>query len=224
MGSSLPLYPSCFLQINENKHKKKVRPLPKDGRVRLFFKHRKARDIAAEKLEDAADELIDTVQKAKLVLASDKADKEMQHDALESMLLDVTDPSISYIDEYAPQCYGIEFPVRWFWEAFFIRQDCTRKPGSEFDTGRPSVPAFQDMNIAALRGKPKDGSPRAVVLHQGDAKSAVSPFELVMAYEEHGRVLPVVSDFDCFLVGTKGVSFSAPSSPDQLDVLKWQMS
>jgi hypothetical protein len=44
---------------------------------------------------------------------------------------------------------------------------------------------------------------------------------LVMAYEEHNRVMPVVSDFDCFIVGTRGVRYEEPMASDQLDILQW---
>jgi hypothetical protein len=36
-----------------------------------------------------------------------------------------------------------------------------------------------------------------------------------------GRVRPVVSDFDCFLVGTRRVHFCKPLPAEQLAVLKW---
>ena len=34
-------------------------------------------------------------------------------------------------------------------------------------------------------------------------------------------MLPVVSDFDCFLVGTRRVQYTDPLPPDQIEVLKW---
>lgn len=36
-----------------------------------------------------------------------------------------------------------------------------------------------------------------------------------------GRVLPVVSDFDCFLVGTRRVQYNMPLPPDQQKALHW---
>lgn len=184
--------------------------------------------------------------------------------ALDCMLLDVETPSITPIDDYAPSCYGIEMPERLFWEAYFVRQDCTRNPGSIYDSGRPSQPAFQDMNFAALRAEPHEGAPKAVINQNADRDDPMNPFELLMAYEEKGtlsvcmvdasyccgvcdfqacshflllrlspsfhpllyfanagRVLPVVSDFDCFLVGTRRVQYSMPLASDQLEVLRW---
>lgn len=212
-----------FLQISENKHKRRIRTLPRDGTVRLFFKSdaRRSRDIVAETLEEVAEEMMQIVKEARRVLADDKADSSSHKDAMDSMLLDMSNPSISYIDNYAPQCYGLDIPVRLLWEVFYERQDCSRKPGSEYDIGRPSQPAFQDMNFAALRCTPNEGSPRVVLMQNADADSPMNPFEILMAYEDeqNGQVLPVVSDFDCFLVGTRGVRYSSPLPSCQLETL-----
>jgi len=184
-----------FLQLGENKHKSKIRPPSKEGVVRLFYpgEARRARDIAAENLERVAHEMMQTVTRAKKVLDNNDASKEDRDSAMECMLLDMNDPKIVYLDEYAPDRYGFEIPERLFWEAYFSRQDCTRKPGSEYDIGRPSQPAFQDMNFAALRAQPKEDAPRACVYQYADPGEPMNPFELLVAYEEHGRVMPVVS-------------------------------
>eukprot|EP00969_Alexandrium_andersonii_P009916 432725-Alexandrium_andersonii.AAC.1 len=46
-----------------------------------------------------------------------------------------------------------------------------------------------------------------------------------MAYEEGdaeaGKVTPVVSDFDCFLVGTRGVEYREPLGEQESSILKW---
>merc|ERR1712032_1115213 len=42
-----------------------------------------------------------------------------------------------------------------------------------------------------------------------------------MAYEEHGRVKPVVADFDCFLLGSRGVKYEKPIPPEQVKIVKW---
>ena len=84
--------------------------------------------------------MIATVEKAKVVLANASAPTEIQKDALDAMLLDMKDPRVVYLDSYAPHRYGFEIPERLFWEAYFTRQDCTRAPGSQYDTGRPSMP------------------------------------------------------------------------------------
>ena len=60
----------------------------------------------------------------------------------------------------------------------------------------------------------EDGSPhpRPVVL-QWDAAQPLNPAGLLMAYEEEA-VLPVVSDMDAFLVGSRGVRLQ-PLQPEQ---------
>ena len=212
-----------FLQISKNTHKRMVKKLPKDGVIRIFFSGdaRGDRDIAAEKLEAIADAMLKTVAEAKEILADKNADKEERRDAKASLSLDMRDPSISYIDEYSPEAFGIEIPSRLFWEAYVVRQDITREHGSMYDTGRPSQPAFQDMNFAALLAAPREDTPRAVLYQNADEGSPMNPFELLMAYEENDRVKPVVSDFDCFLVGTRGVRYETPLPNDQMDTLKW---
>ena len=215
-----------FLQIGENRHKRLIRTLPKDGTLRLFFPSAsaKSRDIAVANLERICEEMLDTTSRAKEVIADEHSSEGSREDAKETLLWDMTDPVIRFLDETSPQSYGVEIPVRLFWEAYIVRQDISRKPGSQYDTGRPSCPPFQDMNFAALRAKPRPGHPRCVIWQNADPTDPMNPYELLMAYEEHGKVLPVVSDFDPFLVGTRRVAFDPiggqlPS--DQLDIMKW---
>jgi hypothetical protein len=217
-----------FLQIGENRHKGLIRTLSKDGAVRLFFPpaSAKSRDVAVANLKRICEEMLDTCSRAKQVLADENSNKESREEANESLLLEMTDPVIRLIDDCSPQSYGVEIPVRLFWEAFIVRQDITRRSGSQYDTGRPSCPCFQDMNFAALRSKPRQGHPRAVIWQNADPTEPMNPQELLMAYEENSRVLPVVSDFDPFLVGTRRVPFDPidgqlPS--DQLEIMKWSV-
>lgn len=42
-----------------------------------------------------------------------------------------------------------------------------------------------------------------------------------MAYEENNKVTPVVSDFDCFLLGTRGVRIHEPFREKDLSMLSW---
>jgi len=212
-----------FLQISENAHKKKVRPLPKNGTVRLFFPGGdgvRARDSVSNKLESVATDMLDIVKEARRTLNDARADSRARKDAVESMMLDMVDPSIVYIDDYAPTSYGLEFPLRLFWEAFVIRQNIDRRPGSQYDGGRPSQPAFQDMNIGSLQAPRTDGKPTPVLIQNDRDLDPFNPFELLMAYEENGRVLPVVSDFDSFLVGTRGVAYTSPLPSDQVEIMK----
>ena len=113
--------------------------------------------------------------------------------------------------------YGLDVPERVFFEAYINKQDITRD-GSEYESGRPSEPAFQDMNGACVR-KYKGSGPRAVVL-QTCLSEALRPQSLVVAYEEDGCVTPVASDFDCFILGTRGVVYDSPLPDDQVELTK----
>jgi hypothetical protein len=58
--------------------------------------------------------------------------------------LKMDDPSIEKINNYSPKCFGLEMPKRLFWEGYVMRaKDISRHPGSDFETGRPSIPGFQ---------------------------------------------------------------------------------
>jgi hypothetical protein len=83
------------------------------------------------------------------------------------------------------------------------------------------------MNFASIKNDCEKDVPRAVVWQYTDPY--LSPNEpdpdpmmaqtLLMAYEENGRVKPVVSDFDCFLLGTRGVRFQNPLPDDQVGLV-----
>ena len=101
------------------------------------------------------------------------------------------------------------------------------------------MPEFQTMNVETLRknsnkrGKALSLSsePRPVLYHMGcgskgepsENSNPLCPLGLLMAYEENnescGKVTPVVSDFDCFLVGTRGVGFHAPLGEQEVSML-----
>lgn len=66
------------------------------------------------------------------------------------------------------------------------------------------------------------GSPRPVVLLKTkEVDKTMDPRYLLIAYEEEGKVKPVVSDFDCFVVGTRRVSFDKPLPDNQVELMKW---
>jgi hypothetical protein len=218
-----------FLQISENHHKFKVKTLPANETIRLFFATYDAREKVIEHLLEVGEDMCEKIDAARELLyemaqGPGDADEPGSWDELQRALaMEMEDPTIFFIDEYAPNCYGLEIPIRLFWEAYIVRQDISRAKGSQYDTGRPSIPAFQDKNFGALRAKPQDDAPRAVLWQNADPKedSAMNPLELLMAYEEHGRVYPVVSDFDAFLLGSQRIAFYKPLPPEQLDILKW---
>ncbi len=148
------------------------------------------------------------------------------------------DTHVYKIDDYASSAqghgyFGLDIPEKLFWETYVSKADISREVGSEYDTGRVSMPEFQVMNLESLRKAPKAG-PRPVLWHAGCGKVGEEPPEklnplcphgLLMAYEEGdvdgGKVTPVVSDFDCFLVGTRGVEYRDPMGEQELSILKW---
>ena len=161
---------------------------------------------------------------------SDKEKEDEREWALKRLLWDMDDPSIRIVDDYAPKCYGVELPDRLLWQACVLDSDISRPEESEYYTARPSQPAFQDMNFIAIsKTRKNDASADAprVVLWQTCGNKGDDPMDprgLIMAYEENGRVLPVVSDFDCFTVGTRGVKYETPLSEEQVYLLQWCVS
>ena len=134
------------------------------------------------------------------------------------------DTTIEYIDDYLPKIYGLEIDVRLFWEAFVSRQDISKCQGSQHDGGWASQPAFQNMNISSLQAPIVSDKSKPVLIQNASASDPMNPFELLMAYEENGKVEPVVGDFDNLLVGTRGVSYNLPMPTDQIDYLKKMVS
>ena len=57
--------------------------------------------------------------------------------------------------------------------------------------------------------------------HEGQSSDPLCPLQLLMAYEVDGGVLPVVSDFDCFLLGTRGVRYQRPLQAPEQAMLHW---
>jgi len=155
----------------------------------------------------------------------------------------MTDPSVYIIDDYASGqgVYGLDICEKVFWEGYVVANDITCTKGSRYDTGRPSMPEFQQMNVETLRnwsGKPNASSgnvfsdegpdPRPVLWH-GDCGrlgeeapaeyNPMCPLGLLMAYEEKMKVIPVVSDFDCFLLGTRGVHYREPLGAQEIAMM-----
>uniref|UniRef100_A0A7S4IA38 Uncharacterized protein n=1 Tax=Odontella aurita TaxID=265563 RepID=A0A7S4IA38_9STRA len=140
-------------------------------------------------------------------------------------------------------CWGLECLQSLFWEGIVRSRPVGRPAGSDLDTGRPSEPAFQDMNLRTVRIAPASSSAPAsasassssrgepAVTHttvvwqpeEAGNRDPLDPRTLLVAYEERGRVLPVVSDFDCFIVGTRGVPYDRPLPMEQVGLLNWSV-
>ncbi|KAL7540179.1 hypothetical protein ACHAXR_009930 [Thalassiosira sp. AJA248-18] len=218
-----------FLQIHQEEHKNQIRTIPKEDRTKIFFKRHDVRDRVGEYLGKVAKELTLRVAHAKFALARAKFGcdpngilREELNYAAKTLSYELENPKVVQNDDYAPEMYCIEISCRVLWEGLVERKDITRNPESKFDTGRASQPAFQDMNFAALRRRnPNEPLP---VLYQCSEDDPFDARMLVMAYEEEGKVVPVVSDFDCFLIGSRNFSYEDPMSPEQVELLDWCVS
>ena len=189
-----------------------------------------------------------TLDKAKQIISESRqnlmntggVDYDKCEEALEDLMVhEIINPSIDTIDLYAPRgMYGLELPEKVMWDGYVKDSDITVEKGGDYDTGRPSFPEFQDMNIHTLRKemdkrsrweKMQDQDPLPVLYHGDCGKigeeimvdnvNPMDPRGLLMAYEENGNVMPVVSDFDCLLFGTKGVPYIRPYPARELSML-----
>ena len=123
-----------FLQISNNDHKDKIEESPRDARTRIFYKNVMAREIAQTTLTKVLREVSHTISMA--------------------------EPVIFPINDYSPKCFGLDVPEPLMREAYIMRADISPMIG--WETGRPSVPQFMDMNLHSVRG---DSKP-SVVLYQ----------------------------------------------------------
>jgi len=221
-----------FVQINEENHKAAIKTLPRDAKIRIFYRKEQVRDEAAETLRAISQEMSQAVEEAKKVLDGGASPNCSKEEAERRMAWwDATNMDVTFIDDYAgnkgwgpfAKCFGVELSERLFWEGYVKRQTIEREAGSIYDTGRRSEPAYQDMNFGSTRVR-KKGDPRTVIWQHADPKKGQTPLEprtLLVAYEENNLVLPVVSDFDCFLVGTRAVQFEKPIPDEQVEMLNW---
>jgi len=126
--------------------------------------------------------------------------------------------------------YGLELPIHVFWYAYIWKQGIVGRTGSYYNTGSTSNPSMQKANLSSIcyptAVNSTDGSSassRRIVLLQlakpdhtsTDKTLPLNPFELVMAYEAECGVFPVLSDLDCFLVGTRRVMYELPLDKNQ---------
>ena len=77
-----------------------------------------------------------------------------------------------------------------------------------------------DLNLHATRSLESEAcaGPKTVVW-QYDVDDPMNPCSLLVAYAEE-KVLPVASDFDAFIVGSRGIAYDTLSE-DQVETLKW---
>mmetsp|Transcript_76795 Transcript_76795/g.235024 ORF Transcript_76795/g.235024 Transcript_76795/m.235024 type:complete len:764 (-) Transcript_76795:368-2659(-) len=174
-----------FVQISDNKHKAMVERSPAAARVKIYYKTKASRDEARKSLESVASEA---------------------HGV---------DGRIRFLEDYAPEVFGIELAEALMAQAYIMRPDLS--PVIGWETGRASEPFLMDMNLHAVR---EPSEPR-VVLFQYDESDPMNPRGLLVAYAEK-MVKPVVSDFDTFTIGSKGVRYD--NLPlDQAKIVNWAL-
>ena len=204
----------------------------KGDRTKIFFTGREARDAVGKLLGQKAKEMAIRVAKAKFTLAKiengevdyEQKAVEVDEEALmqEIDCFDVEESTVILINNYAPDRYGLEVACRVLWEGLVVNSDISRDSRPNSSTGRASQPTFQEMNFATLRKQ--DPNKAIPVLYQYSKDDPFDPRMLIIAYEEEGRVVPVVSDFDCFLIGSRDFSFKEDMADDQIELLDWCIS
>jgi hypothetical protein len=200
-----------FLQISKEEDKFKIMPIAYSARLRVYYQSENARHQVWDGLLDFAAKNQD----------ADDGDAASAAEQAEEMVV---------LNDYAPAKYGIELGQRLFWFAVVVAQDIARTDDIETDgtaTGRASSPAFQDANMDTLKKATKGAATRVnasiPVLLQYDEQNSMRPQTLVVAYEENGEVTPVVSDFDCFLLGWRreALWFGCNLPREQEDLMMW---
>ena len=185
-----------FLQIHNNSHKRLIGQSPKDARTHIFYKN---------------------------VMAREEAFNELTQVLREGAGLEIAVSEIFIIKDAEPQSFGLDVPEPLVREAYIMRPDLTQIVG--WETGRPSVPQYMDMNLHCVRSWTRP----AVCLVQFDTSDPMNPHGLLIAYQEStnatgllNQVKPVCSDFDTFTVGSKGMHYETTAS-EQVEVINWQL-
>eukprot|EP00928_Gymnodinium_smaydae_P068037 TRINITY_DN5108_c0_g1_i1.p1 TRINITY_DN5108_c0_g1~~TRINITY_DN5108_c0_g1_i1.p1 ORF type:complete len:923 (+),score=68.23 TRINITY_DN5108_c0_g1_i1:40-2808(+) len=191
-----------FLQISDNSHKSMIEESLAGARSHIYFKHPLSREQA---------------MRALVALKNDSVAVEAPCTVGTSLKME--DPEIHMLDDYShsePCVWGLDVPEALFREAYIIRPDI--RPPHGWEPGRPSEPAYMDMNFHSLR---EDSTP-TVVLLQFDSNNAMNPWGLLVSYAER-VVKPVVSDFDTFTVGSLNMSYD-PIAKEQADLAVWSLN
>ncbi|OLQ03120.1 cAMP-dependent protein kinase regulatory subunit [Symbiodinium microadriaticum] len=190
-----------FLQIHDNADKNKIENPPPDAFVTIYYDTKPDREIALQEMRDAA------------AIGGAWTGDDRDH-------------AITLDDSY-PDAFGARVPETLMRMVYIDKQDIQFQAG--WETGRHSEPAFMDMNLHAVRDE--KSNPR-VVLYQYDATNPMNPHGLLIAYAEEWTtphsskvvrtVKPVVSDFDTFTVGSKGMRYER-LPPDQMELELWSL-
>jgi len=123
--------------------------------------------------------------------------------------------AIFKVDRY-PDVFGLDIPECIMREAYIMNADIT--PRSGWETGRESQPALTNSNIRATCD---NSSELKTVIYQMDTGNPMNVHSLLMAYAE-ASVKPVVSDFDTFTVGSRGMRYETISQ-EQQKLARWSL-
>lgn len=214
-----------FVQISENSDKDKIKEVPSSSSVRVFYKTAAARTDALHKLLKIRDRQAAYVSGSSgsggmgiSAVASCKSTESdcmvMDHGASE--MEDAPEDRIETEDHYIPKAFGLKFSGALLREAYIMRPDLTALVG--WETGRSSEPAYMDTNLAAVTN---DQTEPQVVLLQHDEGNSMNPQGLLIAYAE-ATVKPVVSDFDAFLIASRGMEYEQ-LPPEQAELINWSL-
>ncbi|CAK9052876.1 unnamed protein product [Durusdinium trenchii] len=194
------------LQISQNEHKKQLCTSPKSARVRIYMASEESCHSLQLRMQKVLDEMVRLAAAAQALLEAHKAgsidlSEEQMEEAYTQLGLEVEDPTINLLQQYEPEANGLEIPERLFREVYVQRADISRS--ADWQTGRPSEPAFMDMNLHTLRDS--NAQPRAVIWQQ-DMEDCLNPSSLLMAYEEE-----------------KGPMNFQPLPQEQVEIMKWSL-
>ena len=210
-----------FLQISENAHKKDVEGPPESARVRVYYRTEADRYQALQSFQN--DTVDESAKRAAASIKRQGTSQSFKLGALKRSSRSHLDDNIEPLDDYveSSRVWGLELPLALLWDVVVLAADISDEKHPEFATGRPSVPAFMSMNLDSIMNP----SEPHVVLFQHVVGEPMHPRGLLIAYEEvtPHQVKPVVSDLDCFLVGTKGKAF-AELPEEQIELVKWELS
>eukprot|EP00536_Pseudo-nitzschia_multiseries_P011128 jgi/Psemu1/145959/gw1.364.25.1 len=193
-----------FMQIFENDQKNEIQPITVGAEMRIYYQDEKLRDHVHSVLQKFLEKGPPKKKKKKKTVKANKhSDRVPDHKNPTSARY--VETKLKKLKKFAKKgFYGIECTQRLFWYATIDDADISRK-GTGTETGRPSLPGFQDGNLKTLKvAQSQMPKPVPMPSKNDDDNSldgALDPRFLVMAYEEQGTIKPVVSDFDGFLLG-----------------------
>jgi len=226
-----------FLQIAKEEHKAMVGTSPADARTRVFFQTPEARAEVRAKVEVVLEDMERRAAAAAKALSQWKSGQlelgeEEREVHLRAMQLKCSPPTIeeltissTMVIPSGPKMggynvtYGLDMPERLVWQAFVVPADISHPEG--WETGRASEPAFMDLNLHATR----DAMEPLAVVWQLDSSRPMNARSLLMAHQDEARgVMPVVSDIDAFLIGSRGMAPGPAISEDQVELVRWSLA